>query len=40
VMGILTRLQMRDLLALSKNRNVSDAVRRQATRIASMRKGG
>ncbi len=40
VMGILTRLQMRDLLALGKNRNVSDAVRKQAGRIAVMRKGG
>lgn len=40
VMGILTRLQQRDLLALSKNRNISDAVRRQAGRIAVMRKGG
>lgn len=40
VMGILTRLQQRDLLALSKNRNISDAVKRQAGRIAAMRKGG
>lgn len=40
VMGILTRLQMRDLLALAKNRNVSDAVRKQAGRISTMRKGG
>ncbi len=40
VMGILTRLQMRDLLALAKNRNVSDAVRKQAGRISVMRKGG
>jgi hypothetical protein len=40
VMGILVRLQLRDLVALSKNRNVSDAVRRQALRIASTRKGG
>lgn len=40
VMSILTRLQMRDLLALSKNRNVSDAVRRQALRLSSLRKGG
>ncbi|HLM00958.1 MAG TPA: hypothetical protein VK400_07865 [Pyrinomonadaceae bacterium] len=40
VMGILTRLQLRDLMALSKNRNVSDAVRRQASRIMLTRKGG
>ncbi|HEX8368017.1 MAG TPA: hypothetical protein VF604_05705 [Pyrinomonadaceae bacterium] len=40
VMGILTRLQLRDLIALSKNRNVSDAVRRQASRISLTRKGG
>jgi hypothetical protein len=40
VMGILTRLQLRDLIAISKNRNVSDAVRRQASRISLARKGG
>ena len=40
VMSILTRMQMRDLIALSKNRNVSDAVRRQALRLSSLRKGG
>jgi hypothetical protein len=40
VMGILVRLQLRDLMALSKNRNVSDAVRRQAFRLVSTRKGG
>lgn len=39
VMTILTRLQMRDLAALSKNRNVSDAVRRQALRLAQARTG-
>ncbi len=39
VMNILTRLQLRDLTALSNNRNVSDAVRRQALRISSTRKG-
>jgi hypothetical protein len=39
VMGILTRMQTRDLLAISKNRNVSDAVRRQALRLASARSG-
>ena len=40
VMTILTRLQLRDLVALSKNRNVSDAVRRQALRLSSSRTGG
>lgn len=40
VMSILTRLQLRDLIALGKNRNVSDAVRRQASRLSLMRKGG
>lgn len=39
VLTILTRLQSRDLLALSKNRNVSDAVRRQALRLAQSRTG-
>lgn len=39
VMSILTRLQLRDLNALSKNRNVSDNVRRQAFRIVSARSG-
>jgi hypothetical protein len=39
VMTILTRLQLRDLAALSKNRNVSDAVRRQALRLHSARTG-
>lgn len=39
VIGILPRLQMKDLNALSKNRNVSDAVRRQAFRLVSMRAG-
>lgn len=40
VMTIMCRLQLRDLLALSKNRNVSDAVRRQAVRLHSSRTGG
>ena len=40
VMTILSRLQLRDLVALSKNRNVSDAVRRQALRLSSARTGG
>ncbi len=39
VMSILTRLQTRDLQAMSKNRNVSDAVRRQALRFANARAG-
>jgi hypothetical protein len=39
VMSILTRLQLRDLAALSKNRNVSDNVRRQALRLSQARVG-
>lgn len=39
VMTILTRLQLRDLAALSKNKNVSDGVRRQALRLATARTG-
>ncbi len=39
VLTILSRLQMRDLAALSKNKNVSDAVRRQALRLAAARTG-
>jgi hypothetical protein len=39
VMTILSRLQLRDLSALSKNRNVSDAVRRQALRLSDARVG-
>lgn len=39
VMSILTRLQLRDLLAMSKNRNVSDAVRKQSLRLATARTG-
>ena len=38
-MNILSRLQLRDLAALSKNRNVSDAVRRQALRLSQARAG-
>lgn len=37
--SIMSRLQLRDLVALSKNRNVSDAVRRQAERLHSARTG-
>ncbi len=39
-MTIMSRLQLRDLTALCKNRNVSDAVRRHATRLLSTRTGG
>lgn len=39
VLPILTRLQLRDLMALSKNKNVSDAVRRQALRLTQTRAG-
>jgi hypothetical protein len=39
VMSILPRLQTRDLIALSKNRNVSDAVRRQGLRLSQARAG-
>ena len=39
VISILTRLQLRDLNALSKNRNVSENVRRQAFRLVSARAG-
>lgn len=40
VMTIMSRLQLRDLVSLTKNRNVSDAVRRQALRLYSARTGG
>lgn len=39
VMNILSRLQLRDLAALSKNKNISDAVRRQAQRLSQARTG-
>jgi hypothetical protein len=39
VMTIMSRLQLRDLVALTKNRNVSDAVRRQAVRLHATRTG-
>jgi hypothetical protein len=39
VMNILSRLQLRDLAALSKNKNVSDAVRRQSLRLSQARTG-
>ncbi len=37
---IMSRLQLRDLANLSKNRNVSDAVRRHADRLVQARTGG
>jgi len=37
--NILARLQLHDLAAIAKNRNVSDAVRRQAGRLAAARTG-
>ena len=40
VLTIMSRLQLRDLVSLSKNRNVSDAVRRQALRLHTARTGG
>jgi hypothetical protein len=39
VMNILSRLQLKDLNALSKNRNISEAVRRQALRLSQARAG-
>ncbi len=38
-MNILSRLQLRDLATLSKNKNISDAVRRQALRLSQARTG-
>jgi hypothetical protein len=37
---IMSRLQLRDLVSLTKNRNVSDAVRRHALRLHGVRTGG
>ncbi len=39
VLTILSRLHLRDLQALSKNKNVSDAVRRQSLRLSQARTG-
>jgi hypothetical protein len=39
VISILTRLQLRDLQALTKNRNVSDAIRKQSLRLVTARQG-
>jgi len=38
-MTIMSRLQLRDLVGISKNRNVPDAVRRHATRLLAARTG-
>ena len=38
-MNILPRIRTKDLQALSQNRNVSEAVRRQAYRIGQVRSG-
>ena len=38
-MGILNRLYVKDLKALSQNRNISDAIRRQAGRLVVTRSG-
>lgn len=38
-MTIMSRLQLRDLVALTKNRNVPEAVRRQAQRLHATRSG-
>ena len=39
VVGILPRIQTRDLANLTQNRNVSEAVRRQAQRLVEARSG-
>ena len=39
VMNILSRLQLKDLAALSKNKNISETVRRQALRLSQSRTG-
>jgi len=39
VMGILPRIRTKDLTQLSQNRNVSEAIRRQAIRLAASRAG-
>jgi hypothetical protein len=38
-MGILTRIRDKDLIGISQNRNVSEAVRRQANRLVQTRSG-
>ena len=39
VMTILTRLQLKDLQAMTKNRNISDAIRKQSLRLVTARQG-
>ena len=39
VMTIMNRMQLRDLVAMSKNKNVSDAVRKHAQRLVQARAG-
>jgi len=39
VMTIMNRMQLRDLLAMTKNKNVSDAVRKHAQRLVQARAG-
>ena len=38
-MTILTRLQTKDLIAMSKNKNISEAIRKQSFRLSAMRSG-
>ena len=38
-MNILTRLQTKDLIAMSKNKNISEAIRKQSFRLSSARAG-
>lgn len=38
-MTILTRMQTKDLIAMSKNRNISEAIRKQALRLSTARAG-
>ncbi len=39
IISILTRLQLKDLQSMTKNRNISDAVRKQALRLVNTRSG-
>ncbi len=39
VISILMRLQLKDLQSMTKNRNISDAVRKQALRLVNTRRG-
>jgi hypothetical protein len=38
-MTLMTKMQIRDLMALTKNRNVPEGVRRHAGRLANARSG-